>query len=104
MQLAIQGVLERLPGVTLVECRLETGRTHQIRAHMLAIGHPLLGDPRYGDPAANERAHRTHGIDRPLLQGERLSWPAPDGAQTSFVAWHEPDFVRVFPSLRQRDP
>jgi len=41
-------VLERLGYVTLVECRLETGRTHQIRAHMKYIGHPLFNDKRYG--------------------------------------------------------
>ena len=41
-------VLERLPGFTLVECRLETGRTHQIRVHMAHIGHPVAGDPVYG--------------------------------------------------------
>lgn len=41
-------VLERLGYVTLVECRLETGRTHQIRVHMESIGHPLFGDERYG--------------------------------------------------------
>ena len=40
--------LERLPGFTLVECRLETGRTHQIRVHMAHIGHPVAGDPVYG--------------------------------------------------------
>ena len=41
-------VLERLPGHTYAECRLETGRTHQIRVHMACIGHPLLGDTVYG--------------------------------------------------------
>ena len=41
-------VLERLRGATLVECRLTTGRTHQIRVHMASIGHPVLGDPVYG--------------------------------------------------------
>ena len=41
-------VLEALKGATLLECRLTTGRTHQIRVHMASIGHPLLGDPLYG--------------------------------------------------------
>ena len=41
-------VLERLSYVTLIECQLETGRTHQIRAHMKHIGHPLFSDATYG--------------------------------------------------------
>ncbi|QCR31728.1 RluA family pseudouridine synthase [Lysinibacillus sp. SGAir0095] len=41
-------VMERLGNYTLVECRLETGRTHQIRVHMNYIGYPLVGDPKYG--------------------------------------------------------
>ena len=41
-------VLARYPGYTHVQCRLETGRTHQIRVHMAALGHPVLGDPVYG--------------------------------------------------------
>ena len=45
-------VLERFPGYTYVECRLETGRTHQIRVHMAHIGHPILGDTVYGNKRA----------------------------------------------------
>ena len=45
-------VVERLGPVTLVECKLETGRTHQIRVHMQSIGHPLFGDPTYGGNVA----------------------------------------------------
>lgn len=41
-------VLERFADYTLVACRLETGRTHQIRVHMKYIGHPIVGDPLYG--------------------------------------------------------
>ena len=41
-------VLERFGAYTFIECRLETGRTHQIRVHMASIGHPLLGDEVYG--------------------------------------------------------
>lgn len=47
--------LELLNEAALVECRLETGRTHQVRVHMASLGHPLLGDPVYG------RSGRTHG-------------------------------------------
>ena len=47
-------VLARYNGYTLVECRLETGRTHQIRVHMAHIGHPLLGDFTYGAPAPDK--------------------------------------------------
>lgn len=42
-------VLERFPGATYTECRLETGRTHQIRVHMASLGHPILGDTVYGN-------------------------------------------------------
>jgi 23S rRNA pseudouridine1911/1915/1917 synthase len=45
-------VVERFVDCTLVECALETGRTHQIRVHMTSIGHPLVGDPVYGGGAS----------------------------------------------------
>jgi len=47
-------VLERLNGYTLVQCRLETGRTHQIRVHMAYINHPVVGDPKYGPRKAED--------------------------------------------------
>ena len=88
-------------GATLFAVRLETGRTHQIRAHLRAIGHPLLGDPRYGDLAANQRAHATHGIARPLLHADRLSFPQPTTGSTLVMqAWLEPDIARLFPTMR----
>ena len=49
-------VMERLDGATLVECRLETGRTQQVRVHMASIGHALLGDPVYGKASGRTRA------------------------------------------------
>ena len=65
---------------TLVECRLETGRTHQIRVHLAAIGHPVLGDPRYGrakTPAPRPFLHAWRlAFDHPVT-GERLSFEAP---------------------------
>lgn len=51
-------VMERFEGFTHIECRLETGRTHQIRVHLASLGHPLLGDPVYGgDRTRFERLH-----------------------------------------------
>jgi len=57
--------------VTLVSCRLETGRTHQIRVHLAAVGHPVVGDTRYGG------ARRSLAPGRPFLHAERLSFDHP---------------------------
>jgi 23S rRNA pseudouridine1911/1915/1917 synthase len=59
-----------LPHDTLLRVRLETGRTHQIRAHLLAIGHPVAGDPEYG-------AAGRHGLARQFLHAARLAFPHP---------------------------
>ncbi len=59
-----------LPQDTLLRVRLETGRTHQIRAHLLAIGHPVAGDPDYGTPGR-------HGLERQFLHAARLAFPHP---------------------------
>jgi 23S rRNA pseudouridine1911/1915/1917 synthase len=59
-----------LPGFTLLRVRLETGRTHQIRAHLLAIGHPVAGDPEYG------RAGLL-GLRRQFLHAEHLAFRHP---------------------------
>jgi 23S rRNA pseudouridine1911/1915/1917 synthase len=63
-------VLETLAADSLVEARLETGRTHQIRAHFAAIGHPVAGDPQYG------HAHR-HGLKRQFLHSAALEFEEP---------------------------
>ena len=96
-------VVERRPIGTLVRVRLETGRTHQIRAHLAAIGHPLLGDPRYGDRNANDKALATYGTRRTLLHGERLVFRHPRTDElVDVTAVHEPDFARMFPSLGRK--
>ena len=59
-----------LPRTTLLRVRLETGRTHQIRAHMQAIGHPVVGDPEYGTPGRL-------GLERQFLHATRLAFAHP---------------------------
>ena len=66
-------VLEALPRRTLLRIVLETGRTHQIRAHMAAIGHPVCGDRAYGGRAAGEAL----GLTRQFLHSARLMFSHP---------------------------
>jgi 23S rRNA pseudouridine1911/1915/1917 synthase len=67
-------VRERLPRATLVEARPRTGRTHQIRVHLAAIGHPVLGDRRYGGGGDDATAL---GLTRPFLHSWRISFDHP---------------------------
>ena len=66
--------LELLPRTTLLRVRLETGRTHQIRAHFAAIGHPVVGDPQYG-------AGARLGLERQFLHAARLAFEHPETLQ-----------------------
>ena len=66
-------VLERLPRTSLLALRLETGRTHQIRAHLAAIGHPVCGDRDYGGGACGARL----GLARQFLHARRLMFRHP---------------------------
>ncbi|MCD8105525.1 MAG: RluA family pseudouridine synthase [Lachnospiraceae bacterium] len=65
--------------LSLLEVHLITGRSHQIRAHLASIGHPVLGDPKYGDPALNRRFAHFHGVHSQLLHAYRLEFPQVDG-------------------------
>ena len=69
-------VIDRLDdGLAVVECRLLTGRTHQVRVHLAAWGHPVLGDRLYGSRRADE-------APRPLLHASHLALPHPKDGQT----------------------
>ena len=68
--------------VSRLECRLETGRTHQIRVHLSSIDHPLLGDPTYG------QRRPTLGLDRPFLHAAELQFVHPGTGER--VTYHSP--------------
>ena len=83
--------LNVLKDSALVECRLETGRTHQVRVHMASIGHPLLGDPVYG------RSGKTHGKLLKELQFRRQALHAAELGFTHPVTKHRLSFSSAMP-------
>jgi 23S rRNA pseudouridine1911/1915/1917 synthase len=94
-------VLERLRGATLVECRLETGRTHQIRIHLAEAGHPIVGERVY------DRAHRGSRISAPrlLLHAAELGFEHPATGEP--MRFEEPlpsDMERALVELRRQVP
>ncbi len=80
---------------TLLRARLDTGRTHQIRAHFAAIGYPVCGDPEYGRPGA-------FGLDRQFLHATRLSFDQPFTDQPIDVISPLPDDLRDALELAKR--
>ncbi len=103
--------LAREEGMTLLKVQLITGRTHQIRAHLASIGHPIIGDPKYGDPMANRKARSKSDISRQMLHAWELilpevqeypeysKWPGSIRALAGreFRAPVPDDFRRLFP-------
>jgi 23S rRNA pseudouridine1911/1915/1917 synthase len=93
--------LDVLRDAALVECRLETGRTHQVRVHMASIGHPLIGDPVYG------RSGKTHGkllkelgFSRQALHATELGFTHPvTKRRLSFASAMPPDMQELFNAL-----
>jgi 23S rRNA pseudouridine1911/1915/1917 synthase len=99
---------ERFRAHSLVQCQLETGRTHQIRVHMAHIKHPLLGDPLYGGGlklpkgATPELVAALRGFRRQALHAERLSFVHPvSGEALSFGAERPADQQALIEALRQ---
>ena len=87
--------LQVLREAALVECRLETGRTHQVRVHMASIGHPLLGDPVYG------RSGKPHARTLNELQFHRQALHAAELGFTHPVTKHRLSFSSPMPSDMQ---
>jgi 23S rRNA pseudouridine1911/1915/1917 synthase len=87
-------VVELLPSETYLEARLETGRTHQIRAHFAAIGHPLVGDTTYG-------GEEKYGLERQFLHAHRLSFAHPlSGERLSFTSELPVDLAAALAAAR----
>jgi 23S rRNA pseudouridine1911/1915/1917 synthase len=83
-------VRERVPGYTLLDVRLETGRTHQIRVHFAALGFPVAGDVQYG------RRSRPAGLERQFLHAAELQLPHPDDGRMLEFAAPLPDDLASF--------
>jgi 23S rRNA pseudouridine1911/1915/1917 synthase len=98
-------VLERLDEAALIECRLETGRTHQVRVHCASIGHPLLGDPAYGrTPKPLRPVLERLGFARQALHAAELGFVHPiTGENIRFSSDTPPDMAELIDQLRHCD-
>ena len=91
-------VLERFGEYTLVECKLETGRTHQIRVHMTSIGHPLVNDPKYGPKKSSPFA-----INGQALHSLQLTLTHPvTKEEMTFTAPLPTDMEKILTGLRNK--
>ena len=92
-------VLEQLhPKYSLVECRLQTGRTHQIRVHLASINHPIVGDPVYGRKQGNL------GAERQMLHAYYLGLSHPRSGWIDFRSELPADFAAVLEKARRSVP
>jgi 23S rRNA pseudouridine1911/1915/1917 synthase len=92
--------VERFGVATLVRCALDTGRTHQIRVHLAAIGHPLVGDPVYGKRTA---ARGVPAFARQALHAATLGYVDPaTRRERTFASAPPPDFATLLDALRRR--
>ncbi|HET9551622.1 MAG TPA: RluA family pseudouridine synthase [Anaeromyxobacteraceae bacterium] len=88
------------PACALVEALPETGRTHQIRVHLMAAGHPLLVDPDYGDDAPLLDAAGAPVLARTPLHAARLTLRHPDGGELTVASAAAPDLAAALALLR----
>jgi 23S rRNA pseudouridine1911/1915/1917 synthase len=93
-------VRRRLPRAMLLEAVPTTGRTHQIRVHLAAVGHPILGDRRYGGGAQDARAL---GLDRPFLHSWKIRFEHPIDGRTIGLEEPLPQDLRDALALAARD-
>jgi 23S rRNA pseudouridine955/2504/2580 synthase len=90
-------------GCALLEIELVTGKSHQIRSQLAAIGHPVIGDPKYGDQDANKYFFKTCHVRRQLLHARRVVFPENDTFKAvsgkEFVAGLPHDFLVTLDTL-----
>jgi 23S rRNA pseudouridine1911/1915/1917 synthase len=93
--------MEILRDAALVECRLETGRTHQVRVHMASLGHPLLGDPVYGRSGRNvQELLKRLDFHRQALHAAELGFTHPvTKNRLSFASGMPTDMQELFTAL-----
>lgn len=84
-------VLSQNSHAAFLACTIETGRTHQIRRHFAAIGHPVAGDSKHGDFAFNREVKAKWGLKRLFLHATRLEFPHPEGGRRMVVETKLPD-------------
>jgi 23S rRNA pseudouridine1911/1915/1917 synthase len=85
---------DRPTDLALLSCRLETGRTHQIRVHLTSVGHPLVGDPTYGG------RRPVMGLERPFLHAAELAFDHPaTGERVTFTSALPADLQRLLDEL-----
>lgn len=89
----------RYQDYSLLQCLPLTGRTHQIRVHCEAVGHPLAGDERYGDESANKRLRKL-GLKRLFLHAQSISFPDDSGNDLHFTAPLADDLDQFLKCLR----
>jgi 23S rRNA pseudouridine1911/1915/1917 synthase len=95
---------EHLNGITLVHVAMATGRTHQIRVHLSAIGHPIVGDSLYGGVRRHVHGHlrAVLRLDRPFLHAARLAFEHPsDGRRLEFESPLPDDLQNVLDEIRE---
>lgn len=93
---------ERFPGATLVDARIDTGRTHQIRVHAQHLGHPVIGDDKYGDREVN-KTFREVGVRRLFLHAHELVLPQDDAEPLVLAAPLFKDLDDVLARLRAQE-
>lgn len=85
---------------TLLEVKLITGRTHQIRAHLSSIGHPIIGDVKYGNKKANQNAKVLYNVRHQLLHSYRLKFPDTFTEKMEYIAGKE--FIAPLPIIYEK--